>query len=381
MKNGHEHTDHANASAKPGATLQEIREMVVREVIKAVPDALTSPSILPRIEQLLRAITKRTRSSIPETELREIAQQEARSQIAQAGVELRSVMLDAVLPAVNAEVARQVTSLILAPQVLIRRTSRRSRTTRITGLHHHLLPQIIQLMSARTHEGFSLPLWLYGPPGAGKNVIAKQTADALGLPFYLVPLGPTSTESKIVGFRSAATGEFHPGLLHEPYRNGGVAFLDEVDVADAGVLVGANALIANESFRFPNGQVVKRHPDFHLLAGANTPGTGASGGFVRNKQDAALLSRFVKMEINYDEQLERDMCSYRGWAEYVQSVRHYVTRHVRGNVYITPRRTIFGAALLAIGWKPAEVVHTVLLQDFDRETQRRIKEAVGEFIA
>lgn len=316
-----------------------------------------------------------------EVEVKDIARREAAALLRQHGIDVRQHVLEAILPAVQAEAARQVAAQIPATPVLEVHTGRRRRTKRIRGPYHHLLPQIIKMASSRSHDGFPLALWLYGPPGTGKSFIAKQVAEALGASYYLVPLGPTSTESKLVGFQNLVNGQFVPGLLCEPFKNSGLAFLDEVDVADPGVLVGINALISNDRFRFPDGAVVERHRDFYLLAGGNTIGTGGTSGFTRNKLDAAFLDRFVKVKVDYDPQLESALCDNDAWVSYVQKVRLHLQRSTLGTFYVTSRAVINGAALLEAGIPASVVVESVLLPGCTDAIRRDIKIKIGEFKA
>ncbi len=316
-----------------------------------------------------------------ELEVTNIARREASALLRKHGHEARQLMLDAIMPAVQAETERQVAARIPPTPVLEVRVGRRRRTKRIRGPYHHILPHIIRMAGARTSNGFPVTLWLYGPPGSGKSTIAEQAAQALGADLYLVPLGPTSTEAKLLGYTNLVNGQYVPGLLCEPFRNGGLAFLDEVDVADPGVLVGINSLISSNRFRFPDGVVVERHSDFFLLAGGNTIGTGGTSGFTRNKLDAAFLDRFVKVKVDYDPQLESAICRNPGWVSYVQRVRLHLQRSTAGTFYVTSRAIINGAALLAAGIPASVVVDTVLLPGCTEAIRLDIKTKVGEFIA
>lgn len=334
-------------------------------------------------EAIVRIIEREVKTSLLKCEdsIKTIAQRESLAILSEAANQLRSSILDTVMGAVESEAERQVAKRIPPLQVIEiqQGTQRRRRSKRFSAPHHKILPDVIRIASARRADGFPVPLWLYGPPAAGKNVIAEQTALALDVPFYLISLGPTSTEVRMVGFQNLVNGQFVPGLLYEPFRSGGVAYLDEIDVTDPGVLVGVNALVSGASYRFANDEVVKRHPDFFVMAGANTDGSGPSGGFTRNKMDSAFLNRFVRLKVDYDNELEANLCGNPKWAEYVQKVRDFVKRKVAGTYYITPRATLNGAALLANGVRPSAVVDTVLLAGIAEEVKRTIIREIGDF--
>jgi cobaltochelatase CobS len=56
------------------------------------------------------------------------------------------------------------------------------------------------------------------------------------------------------------------------------------------------------------GEIHVRHPDFYIIAAANTWGTGATAAYCgRNKLDDATLDRFVgaKIRVDYDAKIER----------------------------------------------------------------------------
>jgi midasin (ATPase involved in ribosome maturation) len=228
-------------------------------------------------------------------------------------------------------------------------------------------------------DGFPIPVWLYGPPGSSKSSMSTNLAQALGVEHYLVSLGPTHTESKIVGYKNLATGQFVPGSLNEPYEKGGFAFLDEIDAADPGVLVGINGLLSGSEYRFPNGEIVQRHPDFYIVAAGNTIGQGAAGGFTRNKLDAAFLDRFVKIEIGYDEGLERVITNNHPWTCYVQKVRRLLKELNSRNVYVTMRHCLNGVSMLQAGLPSKHVTESVLFSGMSVDLQTSIVKQLGSF--
>jgi MoxR-like ATPase len=95
------------------------------------------------------------------------------------------------------------------------------------------------------------------------------------------------------------------------YEQGGVFLLDELDAADANVMVAINAALANGVLANPvTGKVHKRHEKFYVLAAANTWGRGGDHMYVgRNQLDAATLDRFIlsTLHVDYDGDLERDL--------------------------------------------------------------------------
>ena len=147
------------------------------------------------------------------------------------------------------------------------------------------------------------PVFLTGAAGCGKNVICKQVAKALNLPFYFS--NAVTQEYKITGFTDAM-GTFHETQFYKAFKNGGVFMLDEIDASIPEVLVILNAAIANRYFDFPAPiGYVEAHPDFRVVAAGNTFGLGADIEYVgRNQLDMASLDRFAVVEIDYDRAIE-----------------------------------------------------------------------------
>ena len=179
------------------------------------------------------------------------------------------------------------------PQVIEIRD--KGKVQKITGVIHEMFETVLKLVS------FNLPVYLSGEAGCGKNVICKQIAEALGLPFYFT--NAVTQEYKLTGFIDA-NGTFHETQFYKAFKDGGVFFLDELDASIPEVLVILNAAIANRYFDFPIGKV-EAHPDFRIVAAGNTFGTGADHVYSgRYCLDGASLDRFNTVFIPYSEEIE-----------------------------------------------------------------------------
>lgn len=164
--------------------------------------------------------------------------------------------------------------------------------------------------------GLGLPVLLKGPAGTGKSFLAKQVAEALGLPFAEMSLSGGTAEHHFLGSRlpgKDGSFEHRTTPFLECYENGGVVLLDEVDACDENVLLAINNGIANGRLSVPgrdDAPFAVKHKDFRLIAAANTFGTGPSAMYVgRNQLDAAFLDRFATLEVDYDQRMERALCS------------------------------------------------------------------------
>lgn len=227
---------------------------------------------------------------------------------------------------------------------------------------HNMLPDIVTAVVAGVSP------FLVGPAGSGKTTLCEQVASVLKRKFYLE--SRVTSEFKLLGFIDAA-GHVVRTQFRDAYEHGGVFLLDEVDASDPDALTAFNSALANGLAAFPDA-LVKRHKDFVAIAAGNTYGRGADRQYVgRNQLDAATLDRFCVFEINYDDQLERDLCGNVEWARYVQGVRAACeaakVRHV-----VSPRASIAGAKLLAAGMDRAKVEEATIWKGLDEANRTRV---------
>ena len=236
-----------------------------------------------------------------------------------------------------------------------------------------VVPERPEVEMSRQHERFPLLLQtlavglnvlLVGPAGTGKTTAARKAAEALGLGFSCLSVGPQTSKSDLLGFVDAG-GTYRESMFVQAYRDGGVFLLDEIDAGNAGVLTVLNAALAGDVMATPIG-MVSRSPRFLTVAGANTYGQGASRQYVgRNQLDAATLDRFAVLDWPVDEGLEAAMVGLpapapaldlgRGglidaaaWLGRVRSVRASVEKE-QVRAIVGPRATVAGVALLAAG--------------------------------
>lgn len=166
----------------------------------------------------------------------------------------------------------------------------------VTGTFHEAFPTVVKLVN------MDLPVYLSGEAGTGKNVICKQVAEALNIPFYFT--NAVTQEHKLTGFIDAG-GHYHETQFYKAFKDGGLFFLDELDASIPEVLIILNAAIANRYFDFPTGKVTA-HKDFRLIAAGNTFGTGADNVYSgRYNLDGASMDRFNVIPIRYSNKIER----------------------------------------------------------------------------
>ena len=162
-----------------------------------------------------------------------------------------------------------------------------------------------------------VPTLLVGPAGSGKTTAAAKLADVAGVPFYRLSMAAGTDEGEFTG-RLLPTGdnmkfEYCLSLLTKAYTEGGVFLADDIDLADPNLLGLMNAALDGGgwyiSARYQD-PFLEQHPDFYLVAAANTHGHGADRQYVGAQQlDERTLSRFRMGQINcdYDADLEQQI--------------------------------------------------------------------------
>lgn len=199
-------------------------------------------------------------------------------------------------------------------------------------------------LSTKTHQKFERCLrlagarrniLLIGPAGCGKSYLASQIANALSLPSGHISCSAGMSEGQLLG-RLLPTGEggrfeYCRSEFVKFYEEGGVWLFDELDGADSNTLLVLNPCLTTSGYlSVPNrmeNPIAKRHPDFVLIAAANTYGTGADRRYVgRNQLDESTIDRFRRgqVEMTYDENLESVLCPDNELRELLQGYRRKV---------------------------------------------------------
>lgn len=181
--------------------------------------------------------------------------------------------------------------------------------TKLEGVHHESAPKILQLVNQ------GLNVMMVGPAGCGKTILAETVATALTRKLTIVSCSAGMSEAQLLG-RLLPIGEggkfsYVESPFMRAYANGGVILLDEMDAADANLLLVINAALANGGITVEaraashDETYVKRHPDTIIMAATNTWGSGADTQYIgRGALDVSSLDRFYRVAVDYDATLE-----------------------------------------------------------------------------
>lgn len=235
--------------------------------------------------------------------------------------------------------------------------------TKNLGVVHRETEWLIKLLQKPRHA------FLTGPAGSGKTTCAEKVAEALGLSFHPMSVGPETMKSDLLGFIDA-NGNYHTTQVREAFEKGGLLLLDEMDAGNGASMTILNSLLSNGYCSFPDG-IVQRHPNFRCVAAANTFGRGADRLCVgRNQLDAATLDRFVVRAFDYDEALERRLAGNDELVKRVQEIRAKAS-DLKLRVVVSPRASIIGAEMLADGFSQEDVEESCIFK-YDKEFKRKI---------
>lgn len=161
--------------------------------------------------------------------------------------------------------------------------------------------------------------YLIGPSGCGKTFMINQIASILNLDF--IDIGYINEEYDILGFQTANGGYSTPNF-YRCYKYGKIAFCDELDNGNSRATVKLNSFLSsgtNACYSFPNGENVKRHANFRIIAAGNTSGNGADANYnTREKIEESVQQRFTPIYVGYDNAVEEKILgSYTAWYQFV----------------------------------------------------------------
>lgn len=234
--------------------------------------------------------------------------------------------------------------------------------------------------------------FLVGPAGTGKSTLAmKACAEIFGIEggvdgvvksdkFAQISFSPDTVSADMIGFQDV-NGVFHETDIIRVFRDGGLILFDEMDDADASLLVKLNTMIANGVIPTPNG-VVTQNENTYIVGTANTFGKGANAMYVgRNRLDAATLDRWklATIFVDYDTRLEDGLIDMQIKDKYkvaeIQIARNTIRGIIDDNKYkqICSTRFVIDAIKLSNSGYPINKIVDIFLLDWDDHVATNVK--------
>jgi MoxR-like ATPase len=284
-------------------------------------------------------------------------------------------LFDLIEPHVTERIREELANVEPGKHVIVHdvvlRDKEYNEVARIEGAHP-MLATVINRAGLREFNQM-----LVGPAGSGKTYAAEMVSKILGLEYYPMSVGPQTSKSDLMGFLSGKDGTYIPSVVYTAYRDGGVFLLDELDAGNPGVLTTLNGVLSGSPVRFPNGELVRKHKDFICVAAANTVGYGPNARYNgRNRLDGSTTSRFVRVEWDYSEELERGYAATQPeWFTFVRGLRACADTLNMDYIFCS-RKIQQGTALLDAGEPLADVERDVIWMGITADDKAKLLAAL-----
>ena len=156
--------------------------------------------------------------------------------------------------------------------------------------------------------------WLVGHTGTGKSTLVEQVCASTGTMFQRVNFDSEITRFEFVGDKDIVIDDdgnqvtkFKDGILPTVMQMPCVLMLDEADAIRGDIAYVLQPVLEGKSLRLleDGGRMVNPHPDFSIVATANTTGSGDSTGLYSaavKMQSTAAMNRYnVFIKVDYME--------------------------------------------------------------------------------
>ncbi|MFO1432760.1 MAG: AAA family ATPase [Candidatus Competibacteraceae bacterium] len=174
-------------------------------------------------------------------------------------------------------------------------------------------------------------LLLHGPAGSGKTSLVEQTLARLAVPvqsvvcherldFQDLLVQPVYIDGLLV---------YVDAPLLAAYRHGQVLLLEEIDQLNPEAAIGLHRVLDGLPLSIPqSGETVWRHPDFRLLATANSALLGDATGLYQGakRQNYALATRFELLEVGYPAEVDEQQILGLVLPQLEEGLRHAMIR-------------------------------------------------------
>lgn len=220
---------------------------------------------------------------------------------------------------------------------------------------------------------------IIGPKGTGKTTLVRKFASSLKKDLSSVNFSLRTRESHLVGTRTIDKGEiiFEEGVLVKSMREGTMLYLDELNAAEADVLLRLDEALDDRRqlvLKEADGRIVRASPDWFVTATINPL------SHVGTKElPPQLLSRFpVRMRLDYPpEELEleivkrhvkMDEAKMRDVKHAIQLAKSLREAAAVEELYYSPslRETIAFAKMLNAGLSGRQAAEVVYANAYDQ---------------
>ena len=258
---------------------------------------------------------------------------------------------------------------------------------------HYMTDEVVKRLKT-LHKAF-----LVGPAGTGKSTLAMCACRELfGIEgsleevvksgkFAQISFSPDTVSADMLGFTDV-NGVFHETEIIRVFRDGGLILFDEMDDADASLLVKLNTMLANRVIPIP-GKMVVQNPNTYIVGTANTYGKGGNSTYVgRSRLDGATLDRWkmATIDVGYDTCLEASIIGRELWktnkkiCHEIRTASSVIRELIVANKWkhICSTRFVIDAVEMAKnGYSWVEILNTFLL-DWDETSARKVREAFSK---
>ncbi len=152
-----------------------------------------------------------------------------------------------------------------------------------------VLPENLVSVCNAVSSGDLLAVLFHGPAGTGKTISCKLVAQSIGLPIMETINCTENLDEFVLGKFIPQDDKivFKESYVTKAIRDGGAVVFEEINFAKPQYLAFLNSLLDDNGFvRLDNGEVVRRHPNFHFFATMNM------GYFGTKDLNQALYNRF-----------------------------------------------------------------------------------------
>lgn len=150
-------------------------------------------------------------------------------------------------------------------------------------------------------------LYISGPSGCGKTTLILQIAARLNWGVEQITLSNKCESLDLIGHTTLKRGElvYEYGPLTRAMLYGEILILNEIDLMSPGDLSVLNDVLEGKPLTIlaNNGEVIKPHPQFRVIATANTKGFGDMTGFYNgarllDQENYSLTSQVLRLALD-----------------------------------------------------------------------------------